>query len=319
MEEKIIGIFKKNHLDYVSGEQISHNLNMSRAAVWKHIEKLRQMGYEIDAVPHLGYRLVKTPDKLYPFEIIPSLKTSFIGRRILYYNELDSTNTTACELAKKTKGEGAVVLAEKQNKGRGRLSRSWVSPTGKGIYMSVVLKPDMPVCQAPLITLMAAVSLAQAIRDACNVQAYIKWPNDIIIKGGKVAGILTEMEAEPDRIKFIVIGIGINVNTALTQLPRGAVSISHVLGEPVSRQALLTVVLEKLENNYILINKSGFSGLRLAWKNMSTTIGKKVRASCMRKVIEGIAYDIDTDGALNIQTNDGQIEKVTAGDLVELR
>jgi len=319
MEEKIVGIFKKNHLTFVSGEQISHSLKVTRAAVWKHIEKLRQMGYEIDAVPHLGYRLRKTPDKLYPFEVLPSLKTVSIGRRILYYNELDSTNITACEFAKKSKGEGTVILAEKQNKGRGRLSRHWVSPAGKGIYMSVILRPDMPTYQAPLITLMAAVSLTQAVRQACHIQAYIKWPNDIIAGGRKIAGILTEMEAEPDRIKFIILGIGINVNTPLGQLPKSAASISHISGKPVSRRDLLTAVLERLEYNYIWIKKCGFSDLRLAWKDMSATLGKRVRASCMRSVIEGIAYDIDMDGALNIQMDNGKTEKVIVGDLAELR
>jgi len=319
MEERIVEIFRKSKTDFISGEQISHTLDVSRTAVWKYIEKLREMGYEFDAVPHLGYRLRKSPDKLYPFEISPYLNTHIIGKKILYYNELDSTNTTAYELAQKIGGEGIIILAEKQNKGKGRLSRQWSSPRGGGIYMSVILRPKITPFQAPIITLMAAVSLAQAIRDTSSAQVSIKWPNDIIANDKKIAGILTEMEAEPDRIKFIVLGIGINVNTKLSELPKNASSIAHIAGSAISRQALLIAVIERLEHNYRLINKSGFSEIRLQWKNLSSTLGERVRANCMHKIIEGTAVDIDSDGALKIRMDNGFHEKVFAGDLMVLR
>jgi BirA family transcriptional regulator, biotin operon repressor / biotin---[acetyl-CoA-carboxylase] ligase len=319
MEEQIIEIFRKSKTDFISGEEISESLDVSRAAVWKHIEKLRDMGYEFDAVPHLGYRLKKSPDKLYAFEICPRLKTRIIGKKILYYNELDSTNTTAYELAHRVKGEGIIILAEKQNKGKGRLSRHWSSPKSGGIYMSVVLRPDITPFHAPIITLMAAVSLAQAIRDTSSVQALIKWPNDIIVKDKKIAGILTEMEAESDRIKFIVLGIGVNVNTRLSELPKTASSLAHISGGPLSRQALLIALVERLEHNYININKHGFLETRMQWKNLSATLGRRVRANCMNKIIEGTAIDIDTDGALKIRTDNGFHEKVFSGDLMVLR
>jgi BirA family transcriptional regulator, biotin operon repressor / biotin---[acetyl-CoA-carboxylase] ligase len=319
MEEKIIEIFRKSKTDFVSGEDISNALKVSRAAIWKHIEKLREMGYEFDAVPHLGYRLKKSPDKLYAFEICPRLKTRVIGKKILYYNELDSTNTTAYELAHKINGEGAIVVAEKQNKGKGRLLRHWSSPKSGGIYMSVILRPDITPFYAPVITLMAAVSVAQAIRDVSAVEACIKWPNDIIVKDKKVAGILTEMEAESDRVKFIILGIGINVNSMLSELPKTASSIARMSGGPVSRQALLIAIIERLEHNYNNINKAGFSEIRLEWKNLSATLGRRVRANCMHKIIEGTACDIDLDGALKIRTDNGFHEKIFAGDLVVLR
>jgi len=191
MEERIIEIFRKSRSQYISGEQISEELHVSRSAIWKHIEKLRELGYEFDAVPHLGYCLKKTPDKLYPFEIYPILKTHTIGKQIIYYNELDSTNLTAYQLAKNKTKEGLVVIAEKQNKGRGRLSRHWSSPKAKGIYISIVLKPEMTPFDAPVITLMAAVSVARAIRETYGIQALIKWPNDIIVKGKKI-GIVND-------------------------------------------------------------------------------------------------------------------------------
>jgi BirA family transcriptional regulator, biotin operon repressor / biotin---[acetyl-CoA-carboxylase] ligase len=319
MEEKIIGIFKEAYPGFVSGEQISQTLDVSRTAVWKQIEKLRNMGYEFDAVPHLGYRLRGSPDKLYPFEISPYLRARIIGKEILYYNELDSTNTTAYELAHKIEAEGTVILAEKQNKGKGRLSRQWYSPRSGGIYMSVILRPDMTPFQAPVITLMAAVSLAQAIRETSPARALIKWPNDIIINDKKVAGILTEMEAEADRVRFIVLGIGINVNTRLPALPHTASSIAHMTGKPVSRRALLIALIERLDRNYNTLNRSGFSEIRLQWKGLSSTLGQRVRANCMRKTIEGTASDIDIDGALKIRMDNGFYERVFAGDLIILR
>ena len=185
--------------------------------------------------------------------------------------------------------------------------------------MSVILRPKITPFQAPVITLMAAVSLAQAIRDTSPAQAFIKWPNDIMVKNKKIAGILTEMEAEPDRVKFIVVGIGINVNTKLLELPQTASSIAHIAGSAVSRQSLLIAVIERLEHNYRIINKSGFSEIRLQWKNLSSTLGERVRANCMHKIIEGTAVDIDSDGALKIRMDNGFHEKVFAGDLVVLR
>jgi BirA family transcriptional regulator, biotin operon repressor / biotin---[acetyl-CoA-carboxylase] ligase len=319
MEERIIEIFRKSKTDFISGEDISHKLNVSRTAIWKHIEKLRGMGYEFDAVPHLGYRLKKSPDRLYPFEIYPMLGNHIIGREILYYNELDSTNVTAYNLAQGKIKEGFIVIAEKQNKGKGRLSRHWSSPKGKGIYLSIILKPEMTPFQAPCITLMAAVSVVQAIREVSDVQAYIKWPNDIIIKEKKIAGILTEMEAESDEIKFLVLGIGINVNTRHSDIPNTATSLLQETGRHASRKELFITLLKKLERNYKEIKESGFSGIRLEWKNFSATIGKRVRANCMHKAIEGTAVDIDTDGALKIRLDNGFHEKIFAGDLVILR
>jgi BirA family transcriptional regulator, biotin operon repressor / biotin---[acetyl-CoA-carboxylase] ligase len=319
MEERIIEIFRKSRSQYISGEQISEELHVSRSAIWKHIEKLRELGYEFDAVPHLGYCLKKTPDKLYPFEIYPILKTHTIGKQIIYYNELDSTNLTAYQLAKNKTKEGLVVIAEKQNKGRGRLSRHWSSPKAKGIYISIVLKPEMTPFDAPVITLMAAVSVARAIRETYGIQALIKWPNDIIVKGKKIAGILTEMEAESDKIKFLILGIGVNINAKQADIPPTATSVFQQQNQSVSRMDLLVSILEKLEHNYKELKESGFSRTRQEWKKFSATIGKRVRANCMHRVIEGTAVDIDIDGALKIRLDNGFHEKIFAGDLTLLR
>jgi BirA family biotin operon repressor/biotin-[acetyl-CoA-carboxylase] ligase len=277
------------------------------------------LGYEFDAVPHLGYRLDKIPDRLYPFEISSILKTDTIGRNIIYYDSVGSTNTAAYELAKEGAQEGTVVISENQTRGKGRLSRQWLSPKYKGIYMSVILKPQITPFQVPAITLTAAVSAALAIREYAGAQAFIKWPNDIIINEKKIAGILTEMEAETDFIKFLILGIGINVNTAISELLKGASSIYKETGNKVERVGLVKIVLEKLEDNYNIFKKEGFSPLKDDWCNLSLTLGKRVRAVCMHKKIEGEAVDIDSDGALRIRLDNGFYERVIAGDLIFLR
>lgn len=319
MEEKILELFKNDPHVFLSGEQISSGLKLSRSALWKHIEKLRTLGYEFDAVPRLGYRLTRVPDKLYPEEIRFKLKTRSIGKEIIYYDSIDSTNTAAYNLADKGAPEGLVVVAEGQTKGRGRLSRQWISPKQKGIYMSVVLRPKMVPFQAPQITLLAAVSIALGIREYAGIPALIKWPNDILVDGKKLAGILTEMEAEPDSVNFLILGVGINVNTRFSALPPGATSIFEETGAKVSRVELVKSILEKLDEDYALFKKEGFSPIKTEWRNLSATLGKRVRVSCMRKRIEGVAQDIDSDGALKIRLDNGFYERAVAGDLLILR
>ncbi|MFH1867356.1 MAG: biotin--[acetyl-CoA-carboxylase] ligase [Candidatus Omnitrophota bacterium] len=319
MEEKILKFFKENPDVHLSGEQVSASLNISRSAFWKHIEKLRSLGYEFDAVPHLGYQLRKIPDRLYPQEILFNLKTERVGKDIIYYDTIGSTNIAAHSLAKAGAEEGTVVLAESQDKGKGRLSRQWISPSRKGIYMSVLLRPKMTPFQAPKITLMAAVSAAQAIREIAGIPVSIKWPNDLFIDKKKIGGILTEMEAEPDYIKFLILGIGINVSTKVSDLPKGAGAIHEFSGRRISRIELTKAILERLESNYTIFKKDGFSPIRREWRNLSVTLGRRVRAICMHKKIEGEAVDIDMDGALKIRLDNGFYERVMAGDIVLLR
>ena len=319
METKLLKLFKKSPDVYLSGEQASEELGVSRTAVWKHIEKLRGLGYEFDAVPHLGYRLRKSPDKLYSYEIEPFLNTKCIGRNIKYFDTLDSTNTTAYKFAKEGAFEGTAIIAEKQTKGRGRLSREWTSPKNKGIYTSIILRPNMAPYQAPGITLVAAVSVAEALRSSTGIEASIKWPNDILINNKKIAGILTEMEAESDSIKFIILGIGINLNAKFTELPKGSTSAFEELHRKVLRFEIAVALFQKLEENYNIFNKEGFSPIRDKWHDLSATLGRRVRATCINRKIEGEAVGIDTDGALKIRLDNGFHEKVMAGDLVLLR
>lgn len=319
MEEKILNIFRKDPDGFISGEDISESLKISRSAVWKHIEKLRELGYEFDAVPHLGYRLKSIPDRLYSEEISYGMGDNIFGRQILYYSTLDSTNTTCFNMAVKGSKEGTVVISEGQTKGKGRLSREWISPKHRGIYMSVLLRPQITPFQAPRITLTAAVSTALAIREATGCMATIKWPNDILVDGKKLGGILTEMDAESDMVNFIVVGIGINVNTKTNELPKGATSIYKQTGAKASRIELVRKILQKLQQYYILFSDNGFDTIRDEWQMMAATLGKRVRASCMNKKIEGEAVGIDADGALIIRLDNGFQEKILAGDILLLR
>jgi len=319
MEEKILRQFRKHPDKFLSGEDISKHLDISRAAVWKHIERLRLLGYEFDAVPHLGYRLRGVPDILYPQEIKNGLKTTFFAKDIYHHDKIDSTNTAAYSLAEDGAKEGTLVVAESQTKGRGRLLRSWSSPKGKGIYASVILRPRITPFQAPGITLTAAVSIAQAIREYTEAPALIKWPNDILLNGRKIGGVLTEMAAEQDYTSFIILGFGINVNTKISQLPKGAGSISEALKSEVSRIELFKTLLVRLEQCYIEFTKKGFSANTKQWCDLSATLGKRIRATCMHKTIEGEAIGLDPAGALLVRPDNGSVEKIFAGDIALLR
>lgn len=319
MDEKILKIFRESLENYVSGEDISQKLGISRAAIWKHIEKLREKGYDFIASPHLGYRLSHIPDRLYPEEIKFGLNTKIIGKNIVYYDVIDSTNTKCRELAEKNYPQGTVVISEGQTKGKGRLSRHWISPRYKGIYFSVILKPDILPTQVPKMTLLAAVSVANAIRKLTALQTLIRWPNDILVNGKKLCGILTEMNAEADRVNFIILGIGINASTKMSELPNGATSLAEEGAKDISRVELFKKILMELEAHYILFTKQGFAPIVRELQNLSAILGSRVKIISHNEKIEGQAQGIDADGALIIRLDNGFQRKILAGDVELLR
>ncbi len=319
MDEKILNIFRKAPGHYISGEEISQKLGISRAAIWKHIEKLRQRGYDFVAVPHLGYRLSTVPDRLFPEEIKFGLNTKIIGKRIVYYDIIDSTNAKCYELAEKNYPQGTTVVAEGQTKGKGRLSRPWISPRYKGIYFSIILKPDILPMQVPKITLLVAVSAVSAIRKLAQLQTLIRWPNDVLINGRKVCGILTEMNAEVDRVNFIILGIGINVTSNRSSLPKGATSLFAEGARGISRCQLLRELLMDLESNYLSFKREGFAPIVQEWRNFSAILGNRVKIISHSEKLEGQATGIDSDGALIIRLDNGFQEKILAGDVELLR
>lgn len=289
---------------YISGELISKRLGISRVAVWKHIQTLKREGYIIDSSPK-GYKLISSPDLLLPDEFIG------LRQKVYYLKEVSSTMDVAKKLAKR--GEEAIVIAETQTSGRGRLGRRWHSQKG-GIYFTIILRPRIGPAHAQIINLMAAVSVARAIRSLFNLEAKLKWPNDVLIRGKKVCGILAEMEAEMDVIKFVNLGIGINANNPISLYEEGATSIKEELGRDISRKELLMCVLNEIEKRRSLLGKEIIS----EWKALSSTINKKVRIIMQDEVVEGEAIDIDTDGALILRTDKG-IRRIIAGDCIHLK
>lgn len=327
MQDKILDFLKRRQ-DYTSGDYISHRLGISRQALWKHIEALREVGYDIVAVPHLGYRLISSPDRLFPSEIEWHLDTKFIGKKIHYFDVLSSTMNMATELGMKGSPEGTIVLAETQTKGRGRLGRSWSSPKYKGIYLSLILRPQILPNAAPLLTLLCAVSLCEAIKEITELDVQIKWPNDLLMHHKKLGGILTELNAEMDAVRFVVIGIGLNVNNDKKALPASATSLREQKKEDINRINLLQEILRRIEKNYLLFSAEGgpASGGQKGraviiekWRQHNVTLGKRVKILCEKTHLEGEAVDIDRDGGLLIRRDSGLIEKVMTGDVLHCR
>lgn len=315
IDDKILHIFTKYGDAYASGEDISRELGVSRTSIWKHIEILRGLGYGIDASPHLGYKLTERPDRLIPEELKNDLRTKFLGKSILSYTSLDSTNDTAYKLAEGGAKEGTVVIAEKQKKGKGRRGRTWISPKG-GIYLSCIIRPDIEPKEVAKITLVSAVAVSVSIRKVVNIPVMIKWPNDITINGKKVCGILTEMKAEQDKVDFLIVGIGVNVDNPASLLPKGATTLSEESGSSVSKVGLAKSILENLEHYMGIFKKEGFKAIRGEWRDLSETIGCHVKVQCHEGKIEGQALDVDADGALVIRLDSGFHKRVLSGDVI---
>ncbi|MFC1977034.1 biotin--[acetyl-CoA-carboxylase] ligase [Chloroflexota bacterium] len=305
---------------HVSGEQLGKRLNISRTAVWKHVNELRKKGYQINSSPKLGYSFIKSTDLLLPEEIGLGLETLVIGKRILHHQEVTSTQDVAEQLARGGANEGTVVIAEMQTKGRGRKGRNWISPSDGGVYISIILRPNLLPSQIIQIPLIAAVAVSKAIQIATPLQPSIKWPNDIIIGGKKVAGILTEMSCETDGIHYVVLGIGVNVNTPRTLLATltGGIadSLADECGEPVSRVMLVQYVLSEFESVYTQFLAFGFSSIREDWKRLNNTIGSWVKVSDGEEIVEGTAFDIDEGGFLLVRKENGDFERIISGDVL---
>jgi len=317
MKEQVLYLLKKFYPEFVSGELICRNLGISRTAIWKHVQTLRAKGYGIAALPHVGYQLLKAPDRLYPEEINYGLKTDFVGRQVYYYERTASTNEIAGDLAGRGSPDGSLVVAEEQTGGRGRLGRGWFSPYGKGIWCSVILYPPVNPVDAPPLTMLSAVAVARAIQGVAGIKAGIKWPNDLLLKGKKVCGILAEMNAEMERVNYLVIGMGINVNVEdfPEEIRDVATSLKIYSGQSVSRVKLLQVVLKEIEQFYKVWLKHGFAPIREAWKEMCVMLHRRVGVSGMKDVVEGWAEDVDENGNLVLRLADGSLRRLVAGEV----
>jgi BirA family biotin operon repressor/biotin-[acetyl-CoA-carboxylase] ligase len=292
---------------YLSGEMLSRQLGVSRVSIWKHIRGLKEDGYVIEASAR-GYKLVSSPDLLLPHEF-PDLE-----QRIHYFPEVGSTMDVARELAKKGAAQGTIVIAEAQTRGRGRLSRDWLSPEG-GIYFTIILRPGISPAYAPRVNLMAAVAVATTIRKLFGLKAELKWPNDVLIAGNKVCGILAEMDAEMDIVNFVNVGIGINANNSVTRFGKAATSLKDALGREISRKEFLTALITEIERRQPLLMKPD---LLKEWKRLSATLGKEVRVLSLGEEVTGRAIDIDATGALILKGEDGSLRTVLVGDCIHL-
>jgi BirA family biotin operon repressor/biotin-[acetyl-CoA-carboxylase] ligase len=321
-EEIILGFLVEGRDEFCSGEALSDKLGLSRTAVWKHVESLRGKGYRIDAVPARGYRLVDVPDRLTPLELAPLLSTHHIGQQIHFHDALPSTNVTAFQLAADGAEHGEVVITEQQTAGKGRRGRAWVSPSGVNLYFSAILRPELPPQRASELTLVAAVALAETLREE-DADARIKWPNDVQIDGRKVAGILTELSADPDQVHFVVLGVGVNLNAGPEDFPPEladtATSLSQVLGRRVNRALFTSSLWGRLEEWLDLHHEVGFEPVRKRWMELSSTLGQEVRVRTDRAELRGVAEDIDAAGALRVRTPEGRLERVLAGDVEQVR
>jgi BirA family biotin operon repressor/biotin-[acetyl-CoA-carboxylase] ligase len=306
MKGKILNALRE-HDSHVSGERLAEQLGVSRVAIWKHIRGLRNDGYAIEASP-TGYRLLSCPDLFFPYEF-PGLQ-----RRIHYFPEIGSTMDAARELAKEGANEGTIVIAEAQTHGRGRLSRQWLSPQG-GVYFTLILRPRISPAYAPRINLMASVAVAATIRKLLGLNAELKWPNDVLIGGKKVCGILAEMDAEMDAVNFVNVGIGINVNSSIPQFQKTATSLKHELGRQVSRKEFLTALLAEIDGRRVRLMQPE---LLQEYKEFSATLNKRVRIISLAEEVTGQAVDVDDMGALVLRGRNGTLRTVLVGDCIHL-
>ncbi len=302
MKGQILNLLK-TEAEVVSGEMLSARLGISRVSVWKHIKKLQEVGYNIEATPK-GYLFISAPDALYPWEFGEK------KHNIHYFDEVDSTMDIARELARKQCPHFTVVIAGRQKKGRGRMKRSWLSSEG-GLYFTIVVRPKIPPALSSRVNFAASMILAQTLRKMFNINAMVKWPNDVLVDGKKISGILSEMEAEIDRVSFISIGLGINVNNDPTPYEPMATSLKKILGKEVPRMKVLKAFLDHFED---AVNDAEFDNVVSEWKRYTETLNRHVRIVTAHEVSEGLAVDVDDNGALILKLADGSVKKIIYGD-----
>ncbi|MFP4259147.1 MAG: biotin--[acetyl-CoA-carboxylase] ligase [Desulfovermiculus sp.] len=306
------------HAPWISGQALADATGISRTAIWKHIHALRQEGYSIHASSGRGYRLEYIPDRLSAEGVQAGLQTALVGQNVVFRSQIDSTQNLAKALGGQGAPEGTVVLAEEQTQGRGRRGRAW-SSIPHGVAMSVILRPDVPPDQAPHFPLLAGTAVGRAISTYCGLAAGLKWPNDILISGLKVVGILAEVDAEMDLINAIYLGIGLNVNAQGQDIPPDLSSLATSLriqtGQTVDRLRLVQTVLQELESAYQTYLAHGFAPVRQAWKEQNITLGRTVRIVAGQHIRTGKAVDMDGRGALILRTDDQQEMTISAGEV----
>lgn len=304
--------------EYISGQQLCEEFGVSRTAVWKIVNQLKEEGYQVEAVRNKGYRIAACPDVMTKDAVGSMLNTCWAGKPIVYFEETDSTNNQAKKLGEQGREHGTLVIAETQTSGKGRRGRSWVSPAQGNIYMTILLKPDIEPAQAPMMTLVMAHSAALAIRETTGLEAQIKWPNDVVVERKKVCGILTEMSAEIDYVNHVVIGIGINTN--MPEIPKElqakATTLAKEKGRPVERARLAAAVINRFEKDYdIYMESKDLSNFKDSYNQMLVNAGREVSIQEAGREYCGQALGINDSGELLVKKEDGSIRQIFAGEV----
>jgi len=318
---KIATLLKSHKSEYLSGQDISEPLMLSRAAVWKHVKKLQSLGYKIDSRPKLGYRLTKTTELLLPWEISDGLETNLLGKRIYYFDTINSTQNFAIELASRPQENGTIVIAEKQTQGRGRVGRKWTSPSG-GIWLSVILRPEFEISTSTLFPMMSSLALAIAIEKVLGSRPKLKWPNDLTVNNKKVAGILVDASVESGKTEYIIIGVGINFKINVQEVEKTIKNTGNYYGvatlvnknNKTNPAKLVQAFLFELERLYSLFLDGNSEYIIKQWTKRSSTIGKVISVALSTGPIQGKAIKIDSDGALVISSK-GKNRRVIVGDV----
>jgi BirA family biotin operon repressor/biotin-[acetyl-CoA-carboxylase] ligase len=318
----LLTLLAENATIVISGARIAKEIGVSRSTVWRWVQRLRELGVKVKGQPATGYFLERVADILTPDMLRQQLKGSLFGKRIYHFFKTDSTNRVAMELGHAGEPEGAVVLAEEQTGGRGRLGRSWHSERAAGIYVTLLLRPKLAPVQAPLLTMMAGLSAYSAVQAVTGLTVDLKWPNDVLILGKKVGGILTEMYAEPGQIRFVIVGIGLNVNQEKFpgELANVATSLRIETGKPQSRLELLVRLLREFESDYNRFLREGVSGVVARFEEVSSYAkGKRVRVTNGAESYTGATAGLAPEGLLRVKRDDGELVTVLAGDVTEAR
>jgi BirA family transcriptional regulator, biotin operon repressor / biotin---[acetyl-CoA-carboxylase] ligase len=319
VRQALLDAFKNANGNFISGEKLAQNIGCSRTAIWKHIEDLKKEGFHVEAVRKKGYRLLEQSNKLSENEIYLGLETEEIGRSVYFFESVTSTQKVAKEYAMNGAKHGTLIVADEQTEGRGRMVRKWYSPKGTGIWASFILRPDIQIQHAPQLTLLSAVAVVQAIKKVTHITPEIKWPNDILISGRKVCGILTELQAEEDRIQSVILGIGINVNQDKNdfsaEIIKKATSLKIELGKTVNRSSLIQSLCYYIEQLLHLYISEGFTPIKSLWETYAVSIGKRISARTVKGTFDGVALGINNEGVLLLKQDNGDIVEIISADI----
>lgn len=321
-KQKILEILHEDLGNYISVDNLLENTGISEKQLKDYLSSLEMEGYPIEYSQGKGYRIIKTPSLLLPYEIQKGLQTKYVGQKIYYYKQVKSTNEVAKELAEEGAPEGTIIIAESQSSGRGRWGKKWISPKG-GVWMTIILRPDIEPARAAQLTLVTGVAVARTLQGECGLDVGIKWPNDILIGDKKVCGILTEANAIQDSLEYVVVGVGIDLNVDVNLFPpdlrEGATSLKLELEREIPGAKLVQRFLENFEQLYNQFREEGFIEILKEWRKLSSTIGSYVEVHKKGRIVQGEAVGINREGALILELDDGNLRKIISGECIHIK